>query len=87
MYYPELKGSNRNNTIRPYKCSVCGKSSKYRWDVTKHIKIIHKDVTDAHVVEGEEMLETVDSAPSTPDMSIYEGELTDSPKYTRYVNL
>lgn len=35
--------------IKPFKCSVCGRRSNWKWDCNKHIRICHAD-TDAYVI-------------------------------------
>jgi len=42
QFYPETKPKTGQAAVRPFKCSVCGKNSRWKWDVTKHIKMVHR---------------------------------------------
>ena len=43
QHYPEMKnGKQIVGGSKPFKCSLCGKNSRWKWDVAKHIKMVHK---------------------------------------------
>lgn len=42
QHYPEMKNGKPMVGNKPFKCSLCGKSSRWKWDVAKHIKMVHK---------------------------------------------
>jgi len=47
LNYRKIPAAER---YRPYKCSDCGKRSNWRWDIMKHIRLMHLDNRDAHIV-------------------------------------
>lgn len=42
LHYPEMKGGKGVSVSRPFRCSICGKNSRWKWDVAKHIKMVHR---------------------------------------------
>nr|CAH8864828.1 unnamed protein product [Trichobilharzia regenti] len=54
-----LSGNTTEGYYRPFKCSVCGHRSNWKWDVGKHIKQIHNGNGEVQTLSLEEARRTI----------------------------
>lgn len=46
----DMTSSSKTTSIRPFKCSICGRRSNWKCDIRKHYRQVHPQRMDARVI-------------------------------------